>query len=195
MNLEELTTPTVAKLPLREFAEHLKIGSGFSDDGSEDAVLEICLRAAMAAIEARIGKILLTRKLGWRLTRWFEERAQGLPVAPVSAIDDVTLYDAGGVSAPVDPALYRLEPDAVRPKLVAHGAFLPTIPRDGSVVIGFEAGFGVWAKVPADLRHAMLLLAASYYENRSGEGRVNGMPFGVMALLEGHREIRIGGGQ
>ncbi len=193
MILEELTSPSVAKLPIREFGAHLKLGSGFADDGSEDAVLEVCLRAAMAAIEARIGKVLLSRKFGWRLTRWIESRAQGLPVAPVSAINDVTLFDAGGTGTVVDGAAYRLVPDAVRPKLVATGAVLPAIPRDGSVGIGFEAGFGTWAKVPADLRQAMLLLAASYYENRDGEGRVNGMPFGVMALLESHRAIRIGG--
>ncbi len=193
MILEELTTPTVAKLPIRAFAEHLKLGSGFADDGSEDAVLELYLRSAMAAVEARIGKVLLTRKFGWRLTRWFGSRVQGLPVAPVSAITDVTLFDANGAGTVVDTAAYRLEVDAVRPRLVATGALLPVIPRDGSVVIGFEAGFGTWAKVPADLRQAMLLLAASYYENRDGEGRVNGMPFGVMALLDSHRAIRLGG--
>ena len=193
MILEELTTPTVAKLPIREFAEHLKLGSGFADDGAEDAVLELYLRSAMAAIEARIGKVLLTRRFAWRLTRWNGGRGQGLPVAPVSAINDVTLYDALGVGTVADAGAYRLEVDALRPRLEATGALLPVIPRDGSVVIGFEAGFGTWAKVPADLRQAMLLLAASYYENRSGEGRVNGMPFGVMALLESHRAIRIGG--
>ncbi len=192
MILEELTTPTVAKLPIREFGEHLKTGSGFSDDGSEDAALELYLRAAMAAIEARIGKILLTRQMALRLTRWSGGRVQVLPVAPVSAINDVTLYDATGTATPVDSAQYRLERDARTPKLVATGALLPVIARDGAVVVGFEAGYGTWAKVPADLRQAMLLLAASYYENRSGEGRVNGMPFGVMALLESHRAIRIG---
>lgn len=192
MILEELTTPTTAKLPIREFAEHLKLGSGFADDGSEDTVLELYLRAAMAAIEGRIGKVLLTRKFAWRLTRWHDTREQGLPVAPVSALTDVTVFDVGGGASLVDASAYRLVVDAVRPKLVATGAVLPGLPQDGAVVIGFDAGFGTWAKVPADLRHAMLLLAASYYENRTGEGRVNGMPFGVMALLEGHRAIRIG---
>jgi len=188
MILEELTTPTTAKLPIREFAEHLKLGTGFSDDGTEDAVLEVCLRSAMASIEARIGKVLIKRNLLWTLTRWFDQRAQGIPVAPVLSIVSLTI--GGDV---VSPSLYRLEKDMHKPKLVAVGMGLPDVPEGSDIVITFEAGYGSWTVVPPDLRQAVLMLAASFYENRSGELRVNGMPFGVLALLESHRNIRIGG--
>ncbi len=191
MILEELTTPTVAKLPIREFAEHLKLGSGFSDDGSEDVILEVCLRSAMAAIEVRIGKALIKRSFSWQITRWFALDAQALPIAPVVEITSVTLVSDGG-SDVIDPARYGLEKDSQRPKLTARGA-LPNIPEGGHAVIVFDAGFGPWANVPADLRHAMLMLAASFYENRTGEARVNGMPFGVAALIERYRAVRIGG--
>ncbi len=69
MMLEELTAVATLDLPVREFADHLKLGSGFADDGSEDAVLEVCLRSAMAAIEVRIGKALMMRSFRWDLTR------------------------------------------------------------------------------------------------------------------------------
>ena len=52
MNLIELTTIPSAEIPVRAFADHLKLGSGFADDGSQDDLLEGYLRAAMAAIEA-----------------------------------------------------------------------------------------------------------------------------------------------
>jgi uncharacterized phiE125 gp8 family phage protein len=188
--LEELTAVATVDLPVRVFADHLKLGSGFADDGSEDAVLEICLRSAMAAIEVRIGKALMTRSFSWELTRWGAEGEQVLPIAPVVVVNAVTLVDRGGVETVVDTAGYVLERDSQRPKIVG---VLPSIPDGGRVVLVFDAGFGDWDAVPADLRHAVLLQAASFYENRAGEGRVNGMPFGVSALIEAYRPIRIGG--
>lgn len=190
MMLEELTAIATADLPVLVFADHLKLGSGFEDDGSEDAVLEVCLRSAMAAIEVRIGKALMTRRFQWELTRWGVDDEQVLPIAPVVAVNSVTLVDRGGVETVVDPAEYVLERDSQRPKIVG---VLASIPDGGRVVLSFDAGFGDWDAVPADLRHAVLLQAASFYENRAGEGRVNEMPFGVSALIEAYRPIRIGG--
>jgi uncharacterized phiE125 gp8 family phage protein len=190
MMLEELTTVATADLPVRAFAGHLKLGSGFADDGSEDAVLEVCLRSAMAAIEVRIGKALMTRSFSWELTRWGADGEQTLPIAPVVVVNSVTIVDRGGIETVVDGADYVLEKDSQRPRII--GA-LPGIPDGGRVVLAFDAGFGDWGAVPADLRHAVLLQAASFYENRAGEGRVNGMPFGVSALIEAYRPIRIGG--
>ena len=59
----------------------------------------------------------------------------------------------------------------------------------------FTAGFGEsWEEVPADLRQAVFLLAAHFYENRSDGRRVAGsMPFGVLVLIEAYRTARIGG--
>ncbi len=190
MMLEELTTVAAVDLPVRVFADHLKLGSGFADDGSEDAVLEVCLRSAMAAIEVRIGKALMTRRFSWELTRWGADGEQVLPIAPVVMMNAVTLVDRLGVETVVDAAGYVLERYNQRPKIVG---VLPSIPDGGRVVLTFDAGFGDWGAVPADLRHAVLLQAAAFYENRAGEGRVNGMPFGVSALIEGYRPIRIGG--
>ena len=190
MMLEELTGIVTVDLPVRVFADHLKLGSGFADDGSEDAVLEVCLRSAMAAIEVRIGKALLTRSFQWELTRWAANGEQVLPIAPIVTVSSVTLVDRTGVETVVDAATYVLEQDSQRPKIVGT---LPCIPDGGCVVLAFDAGYGNWDAVPADLRHAVLLQAASFYENRAGEGRVNGMPFGVSALIEAYRPIRIGG--
>ena len=188
--LEELTAVSAADLPVRAFADHLKLGSGFTDDGSEDAVLEVCLRSAMAAIEVRIGKALMTRSFRWELTGWGRQGEQTLPIAPVVAVGAVTLVDHIGNETVVDAAEYVLERDSQRPKIVGN---VPSIEDGGRVVLTFDAGFGDWDGVPADLRQAVLLQAASFYENRAGEGRVNGMPFGVSALIEAYRPIRIGG--
>ncbi|MEL6684662.1 MAG: hypothetical protein AAFQ00_05180, partial [Pseudomonadota bacterium] len=128
MMLVEETTVPLSALPVAEFKDHLRLGSGFSDDGVQDAVLESYLRAAMAAIEARTGKILIEREFSWTLTAWRDARRQPLPVAPVNAVSGVTLLDMQGVETVVDAAGWYLEPDMQRPSLQPAGTCLPTLP-------------------------------------------------------------------
>ena len=79
---------------------------------------------------------------------------------------------------------------------MASGAALPSIPAGGSVEIEFSAGYGPnWSDLPVDVAQAAFLLGAHYYENRRGEGgRDDLIPFGVMALIETYRSVRILGG-
>lgn len=196
MDLTEVGVPPAAAVPVRAFAEHLRLGTGFADDGSQDAVLELYLRAAMAAIEARLGRALLARDFSWTLTRWREDASQGLPIAPVRSVESVTLVDAEGVETGVEPDRWSVLRDSQRPRLVGRfGRSLPKIPRGGHAEIRFIAGFGeAWEDVPADLRQAVFLLAAHFYENRSEGGSAGTMPFGVLVLIEAYRATRIGGG-
>lgn len=196
MILTELSAPPAAAVPLRAFAEHLRLGTGFADDGSQDAVLEAYLRAAMAAIEARLGRVLLARPFSFVVSRWSETASQGLPVAPVVSVEAVTMRDADGFETVVEPELWSLMRDRQRPRLVGRfGRSLPRIPRGGQVEVSFTAGYGaVWEAVPADLRQAAMMLAAHFYENRTETGAISGtMPFGVLMLLESHRTMRLGG--
>ncbi len=193
MHLTELTPIPASALPLAVFRDHLRQSSGFSDAVSDDALLSQYLRAAMAQVEGRTGRALMAREFALRLTRWRDGYAQPLTIAPVTAVASVTLVDAGGVEALVPAQSYILQADSARPRLVAAGTALPNIPTGGSVVILLTAGFGpAWDDIPADLRQAVLLLAAQYYEGRDAGGSAE-MDFGVRALLERWRDIRLGG--
>ena len=196
MMLVEQTTVAAAVLPVAEFKEHLRLGSGFADDAVQDAVLENTLRAAIAAIEARTGKVLVEKAYGWTLTGWRDGCRQALPLAPVSAVTSVRIIDRLGIEALLDPSRYVLERDAHRPALRAVGGNLPRVPLAGSVEIDFVAGFGPgWGDLPVDLAHAVFLLATQYYENRGGSGGDGGaMPFGVATLIERYRNVRVLGG-
>lgn len=197
MMLTEMTTVPGAALPVQGLKDHLRLGTGFSDDGMQDGLIEAYLRAAMAAVEGRIGKVILARRFKLVLEEWRAAGEQPLPVAPVSAIVSVTVVDAAETATLVDADRYKLVPDIHRPKLAAVGVLLPTVPTDGRAEVVFDAGFGTtWAEVPVDLAQAVLLLAAEYYEVRQvGEGREAGLPFAVQALIERWRTVRILGGK
>jgi uncharacterized phiE125 gp8 family phage protein len=197
MDLTEVSAPPSEAVPVRAFAEHLRLGSGFADDGSQDEVLELYLRSAMAAVEARIGRALLPRSFVWTVTRWREDSSQGLPIGPVMSVEALTLIGADGEETLSDPATWSVMRDAQRPRVVGRfGRHLPRIPRSGHAEIRFRAGYGEnWEDTPADLRQAVFLLAAHYYESRSESALSGGsLPFGVLVLLEAHRTMRIGGG-
>ena len=191
MNLIETSSPPTAALPIDAFADHLRLGRGFADDGAQDTLLEALLRAALAAIEARTGKAILEHGYEWELSRWIGEDRQGLPVGPVGQITSVTMVEASGAETVVDAGEYRLHKDLYRPELRA--ARLPAIPQDGFVRIAFLAGFGPdWADVPADMQQAVLMLAASYYEHRDQAGDAGfSLPFSVLSLIDKYRTVRV----
>ncbi|MCC6007593.1 MAG: hypothetical protein JJU40_07935 [Rhodobacteraceae bacterium] len=185
---QELTPLPDAALPVAALSAHLRLGTAFSEEALQAEVLARCLRAALAAIEARTGRALLAREFALTLARWRAPAAHPLPVAPVRTLGPITLVAADGAEQVIAPGGVRLDGAESAPRLVAVRGDLPAIPRGGHVRIIIEAGFGpVWDDLPADLAQAVLMLAAAFYDERTGPGA---MPFGVLALLERWRVIR-----
>ncbi|KUJ80952.1 hypothetical protein AVO45_06870 [Ruegeria marisrubri] len=195
MLMEETSVPDAA-LPVEQFKAHLRLGSGFAEDNVQDEVLKGFLRAAIAAIEARTGKVLIERMFSWSLNGWRNRSGEVLPVAPVQSVASVTLTDAAGQEVVVDAAAYRLERDGQRPRLRPTATCLPAVTTGGSVKITFFAGMAAdWGGLPADLGQAVLLLAAHYYEYRDETALGDGcMPFGVTSLIQRYRMVRFGAG-
>lgn len=197
MMLVEETVPPAGALPVQAFRDHLRMGSGFAvpEDAAETAALTGYLRAAISTIEARTGKVLLTRRYRLELEDWRDDQAQPLPLAPVSALAEIRITDGQGAVHEIAETLYRLVPDVQRPWISPRTGFLPQIPDGGFATLRFTAGFGEsWDSVPADLAQAVLLLAARYYEDRSFEAPVLALPEGVSALIERWRAVRVLGG-
>ena len=193
MMLIEQTEVPEAALPVGALKEHLRLGTGFSVDQLQDSVLIGFLRAAMAAIEGRISKILITRDFELTLRAWEDPVIQQLPVAPIQFINQVLLVETDGTTTPQADTTWRFEPDSVRPRLVGRSS-LPALPSGGHVQIRFVAGYGAaFTDIPADLRQAVLMLAAHYYEYRDATSLADGcMPFGVTSLISRYRPIRLG---
>lgn len=196
MLLEQGAVPDAA-LPVAELIAHLRIGTGFASDGLQEGLLRSHLRAALAAIEGRIGKALLTRRYLWTLEHWREGGAvQALPIGPVAQVIEVALVTPLGGRVVLPAGQWRLRTDLHRPKLEPVGLFFPPIPQGGQAEVTLDAGFGVaWAAVPADLRQAVLMLAAEFYDLRHDGGEaVNALPRSIQGLIERWRTVRVLGG-
>ncbi|MHA6325471.1 head-tail connector protein [Roseivivax sp. CAU 1753] len=196
MMLTEETIVPDAALPVEGLKRHLRMGSGFAEDDVQDAVLTGFLRAAIAVIEGRTSKTLLSRDFLLGVTRWAAPDAQGLGTAPVQSINSVTLIDRHGTTSVVAPTAYRLERDSQVPCLRANASALPSIPAGGVAELRFTAGYVAdFGDLPGDLAQAVLLLAAHYYEYRDATSLAEGcMPFGVTSLLARYRPVRMGFG-
>lgn len=195
MTLVDVTPIAPAALPVAALRDHLRLGSGFTVADLQEDLLRSFLRAALAAIEARTGKAILAREFRLTLHRWGAITHHVIPIAPVTSLTDLQVLTADGVAEVVDPARYVLQVDTHHPMVLGRGGrSLPVLPAQGTAELRFHAGFGAWAEVPADLAQAVLMLAAHYYEHRDDMGLGSGcMPFGVTALIERHRPLRIGG--
>lgn len=191
--LIEETAPAAEALPVAALYDHLRLGSGFDlgDQPAEAMALAGFLRAAIATIEARTGKVLLTRRFRMQLDDWRDRLGQPLPLAPVIAVERIEINDGAGTVTALPHSSWRLLADGQRPMILPAGAMLPHVPRAGFVTVTFAAGFGArWDQVPADLAQAAMMLAARYYEDRSFEGTRGAMPFGVSSLIERWRAVR-----
>lgn len=193
MMLIEETAIAAEVLPVAALRSHLRLGSGFSgpEDAAETAALQGFLRAAIAMIEGRTGKVLLKRRFLMRLDDWRDRMGQALPLAPVHAVERIAITDAAGLETVLPAESWRLVPDGQRPTILPAGVVLPHVPRRGFVQIRFVAGFGeTWAQVPADLAQAVIMLAARHYEDRHDAHARQALPFGVSALIEKWRAVR-----
>ena len=196
MMLTEITVVPASALPVDEFRDHLRLGTGFADDSIQDGLLETCLRAAIAAIEGRIGKALLVREFRWTVTAWRDLARQTLPTAPVVRLICLRITDRLGTETDVSADRFVLERDAHRPRIASSSLFLPSIPVGGFAEIQFEAGYArSWSELPDDLQKAVLLLAGTFYDSRfDGSSGGSAIPYGVSALIERYRNVRLFGG-
>lgn len=192
MILTETAPAAVTPVSLSELSAHLRLAHGFPDDGHEDALLDLYLKNAVAAVETRTGQALIRRGFRLRLSAWTRDGHAVLPVGPVEALDTLR-FVRGSAVIDVDAGSRALEPASRRQRVTgAHGGALPPIPSGYVAELTFDAGFGPdAADVPGELRQGVLLLAAHHYERRHDDEDGPGLPTTVRALLEPWRPVRI----
>lgn len=160
------------------------------DADDDDAMVDIYLRGATAFVERRVGQKLITQT--W--TQAFSGLADKLwlAVSPVASISSVTYYDDDNASQTLTSTYYRLQNGYAGAYVERDsGSTYPTTyDRDDAVTVTMVAGHGAApASVPYDLRQAIMLIAAHWYEIREDATpmELRSIPMGAEAIMATQR--------
>lgn len=178
MGMSLTTAPTREPVTLTEAKTHLRI-----DHSEEDGTLAGYILAARHHIEGATRRALSPQT--WELTLDHFPPVIELPMPPLVSVVSVKYVDRDGAVQTLDPALYVVENDGPRGLIFpAYQQRWPEVRHHGiAVIVEFECGY---EQVPPDLKHAILLLTAHFYEIRqpaivgTSIGRV---PMSVDALI------------
>ncbi|WEK02781.1 MAG: head-tail connector protein [Candidatus Devosia phytovorans] len=155
-----LAGPAEEPVSLGEARAFLKL-----DDTTEDALITTLIGAARLHVEGVTGRALVAQ--GWRLVLddWPGDGQLRLPVTPFMAVTEITAFDVGGAAHVVPLGQFLSEPDRLLlPSLVTG---MPVLRERQGIEVDYVAGFGVEpGNVPADIRQAILMLVAYWFEHR-----------------------------
>jgi uncharacterized phiE125 gp8 family phage protein len=180
------STPATEPLALAEAKAHLRV-----PHADDDAYISTLIIAARRAVEARTGLALISQ--GWSMwcDRWPNAATVSLSLAPISAIGDIIVYGEDGTPAIYDPAHYYLDGVSRPGRAVIRQDRLPPMAgrRVNGIEVRFTAGFGASASaVPQDLKQALLLIIAHWFEHRGDGGS---LPLSAAEILSRHRMVRL----
>jgi hypothetical protein len=180
---EETGRCRVTALPVAALRDHLRLGTGLPRTGCRTGWPRPSARGDGGDRGAdRQGADRAGVPAGyWRLA---VAPAQALPVAPVSAVESVTLVDAAGWRRCLAAAAFRLVSDLHRPEAGGGGGRTARGARRGSGrgPCSTRGSAPVWAEVPADLRRRCCCWRRN---TTSGAARCRGCARGAAVWVHG----------
>jgi uncharacterized phiE125 gp8 family phage protein len=190
-----ITGPALEPVSLDDAKAHLRLDTD-DDDVLVGAAICAAICAARFHVEAATRRVFIEQ--GWRiyLDAWPRSRIVTIPVAPLIAVDAVTIYDVAGAPALVDEDDYQVDVASVPGRVVLSRTALQTVGRAvNGIEIDVTAGYGVSSvDVPSPIRQAIMMLVAHWFEYRSAVSQdlaLASVPFGVEALIAPFRVLSL----
>lgn len=189
-SLRRLAEPEIEPVSLGEAKEHLRIAADVAED---DFYVAGLIAAARRMIESRIGAATTATRWTARLARLgcgsCCSAGLALPMPPLllDAEHPIEFVHraADGTKTVIDQAAYLVD-DESWPAVVRPRAGWPGVCCDSWVSVSFWAGYRRAEEIPAQIRAALKMLVATWYENRESVATESGalvMPHAVDALL------------
>lgn len=186
-------TQVLRALRFNQRRQLLQLGLRISHD-SEDDLISGLIRAAREEVERATNAALIDQT--WRLTLddWPETASVAVHRWPLKQVLAVTVYDADGAGAELEPGDWLADGEANPPRIHFERKPPPGQAING-VEIDFVAGFGsAGPDVPDALRRAIQMLVAHWFEFRSHVGPDNqpvGYPQGYDRLIASWKPRRL----
>ncbi len=164
------TDPLVTLDELRLQARVLFPGEDDPFEGAEDGLLQMLIDSAIDELDApngELGRSFMTREYRLLIDSIPETRIM-IPHPPIVSIDEIKYIDASGDEQEI--ALADIHSDIASPDVfgsIWHSNHWPSMDdRPGRMWIDYTAGYDNAANVPAVIRHAVLVKAATKYKDR-----------------------------
>lgn len=158
------------------------------DISDDDTLLTNMGVAARRWIEDITGIRMVSQTWYYYLDCFPAESLIELPIGPTSAVVGITYTKEDATSGTVAASTYVTDLASLSARIVLKdGESWPadTLTPVNGVRIEFTAGYGLAAVVPEELKLAVKLLAAHWYENREEctTQRLESLPMGIKALI------------
>lgn len=190
-----VTQPASEPISYDEAAEHVRVDSVDDRD-----YLEALIPAAREWVESITGRVGMVTTYRLTARRWCdimtEARRLEIPLlrSPLAAVSSVKYYASGETSLTTMSADDYIVVTATTPGIVEldDGALPATEDRSDAIQIEFTAGHADAADIPALFRHAVKMLVANLYEQRSPIAAVSmqDIPWTLRGILE---TLKVGG--
>jgi uncharacterized phiE125 gp8 family phage protein len=167
MQVELVTAPTAFPVDVEALRRH--VWETYDSEAEDDTYFEELLARATAHVETVTNRRLVSQAWRGYLDCW--PVGNGPIVLPFGKVTGVTRFNWMGEDASdhilTENTHYAVSVVGYWPKVVPIGSW----PSGSLFVVDpirveFVAGFGAAAAVPADLKAAILILAAHWYKNR-----------------------------
>ncbi|UGX87116.1 head-tail connector protein [Phyllobacterium meliloti] len=176
-----VTAATTEVVTLEEAKQQCRI---FHTD--EDGQIPLYINAAVAFIEGPNGIGAALRPQTWRLSLDHFPCEITIPLGPVTEVSSIGYTDSAGLPATVASWRADFDTQPLRIWPARDTAWPSIVCESGAVKVVFKCGYQA---VPADLKAAVLLLTAHFYEHREAVGEVEfyELPLAVQSILDRHR--------
>jgi uncharacterized phiE125 gp8 family phage protein len=182
--LRLVTPPTERAVSLNEARRHLRI-----EDTDQDDLIRAYIEAAEQSL-SYVGRAFKPASYALDIYGWAGTHIE-LPMPPLRSVTAVKAPGTNGTLATVDPSNYTVATTSEgRGVLLTSTAYVWPPYSSGwvSASVEFTAGYDT---VPSNLRAAILLVAGTLFENRSGASPVpmTKLPYGIDALVGPLRDL------
>ncbi len=178
------TAPTLEPITLEEAKDHLRLTSDFLED---DNYITLLIKAARKAAENYTSRAFLNTTFDLYQDEFFEEIEIGK--GNISEVTSINYNDVSGDPQSLDLGLTFIDLNNLPALLKSTSTFPSTYSKGfNNVTIRFVAGFGATAaEVPEDIKTALKLIIARWYDNREDTRQNLSFPKASECLLNEYK--------
>ena len=181
MALTLTAAPTIEPVSLDEMKAHLHYPAT-----DQDGYISALISAARQSCESETDRAFLTQT--WTLAMEYFPSVIFVPRPPLQSVAHIVYYDENGEAQTLDEGLYQVdtfsEPGRIAP---ARGCSWPSVDDETMlpVRVSFVAGWDSSDDVPGEIKHAVKLLTAQWFETLTAvtAGAMADVPNTIKMLL------------